>query len=45
MSGEYWVELENNHHYIIVDSINDRTLKTETLKKLKKYQFLRSPEN
>lgn len=25
MSGEYWVELENNHHYIIVDSINDRT--------------------
>lgn len=25
MSGEYWAELENNHHYIIVDSIHDRT--------------------
>ena len=25
MTGEYWAELENNHHYIIVDSEHDRT--------------------
>jgi len=25
MSGEYYAELENNHHYTIVDTINDRT--------------------
>ena len=25
MSGEYWAELENNHHYIIVDEEHDRT--------------------
>lgn len=25
MTGEYWPELENNHHYIIVDSEHDRT--------------------
>lgn len=24
-TGEYWAELENNHHYIIVDSEHDRT--------------------
>ncbi|MBQ2832400.1 hypothetical protein [Methanobrevibacter sp.] len=24
-TGEYWPELENNHHYIIVDSEHDRT--------------------
>ena len=25
MTGEYWAELENNHHYIIVDNEHDRT--------------------
>ena len=25
MTGEYWAELENNHHYIIVDEEHDRT--------------------
>lgn len=25
MTGEYWAELENNHHYIIVDGEHDRT--------------------
>lgn len=25
MTGEYWVELENNHHYILVDGVHDRT--------------------
>jgi hypothetical protein len=25
MTGEYWAELENNHHYIIVDTEHQRT--------------------